>query len=551
MKKTLYVISTLIIMLLLSGCTSTLRQRLQEADACMESCPDSALYILDSIDISTVTNEYDRALYKLLLTQAREKNYHFEKNDSLISEAVRYYDDNNDKNLSMRAHYYKGAINLNSGNLTTALRENLEALNLAEDLADTLYMARCHDEIASIYHGLHNIDIALIHRKKAYTLFKKRRKEDNARFALIDIAREHAALGNITQSLNVLDSLSINYSTCDSVFTGILNQSYIQPYIKDGKYDKAFEKYQKSKHFWNAAAYEMQNYPETAELFAKCNMPDSARHYLLLERATNPNWDESQWYHSAKYELYKSENRPDSAIAELEKWASLAFESLNQTLKNEASFTERDYHSYRANVEKEKADKYLSNFIYAFIIYLFLTTIFFIFHKEKIRRKKIEVENEMYKIREMSEKLIKNENINLKQNLLIQKLFKNRFKTLNALANCYFDKKDSELLRKSIINDFENEIIKLRQPQFMTELKDIANECNDNIILRLKNQMPKFKEKDINLLTLVLTGFSSRAVCLFIDINIGNYYNKLSRIKARIAKSEAPDKDFFLQSFFQ
>lgn len=168
-----------------------------------------------------------------------------------------------------------------------------------------------------------------------------------------------------------------------------------------------------------------------------------------------------------------------------------------------------------------------------------------------MKRKKIEIENKMYKIREMSDMLIKNEHLNHKQNILIQKLFKNRFKTLNALANCYFDKKDSEMLQKSIINDFENEIMKIRQPSVMAEMQDIANECNDNIISRLKNQMPKFKEKDIIFLTLVLTGFSARAVCLFTDINIGNYYNKLSRLKARIAKSETPDKDFFLQALSQ
>ena len=53
----------------MGACARPESRRLQRAEAVMESAPDSALAILDSIDTATLTRASDRALYALLLTQ--------------------------------------------------------------------------------------------------------------------------------------------------------------------------------------------------------------------------------------------------------------------------------------------------------------------------------------------------------------------------------------------------------------------------------------------------------------------------------------------------
>ncbi len=63
-------------------------ERLSRAEAVMESCPDSALAILDSIDTNALSSESSRAKYALLLTQAEVKNNIFPPNDSLINSAA-------------------------------------------------------------------------------------------------------------------------------------------------------------------------------------------------------------------------------------------------------------------------------------------------------------------------------------------------------------------------------------------------------------------------------------------------------------------------------
>lgn len=57
----------------------------------MQSRPDSSLYLLEQIPDPQKIKKGNQALYCLLLTQARYKNYILLQNDSLISLAIDYY----------------------------------------------------------------------------------------------------------------------------------------------------------------------------------------------------------------------------------------------------------------------------------------------------------------------------------------------------------------------------------------------------------------------------------------------------------------------------
>lgn len=96
----------------LSSCSSpsVKNQLLLCADSLMETYPDSALSILESITYPQKMPRADRALYALLLTQARHKNYIALEDDSLIKTAVDYYGDKKKSLRAAKAHYYWGAI---------------------------------------------------------------------------------------------------------------------------------------------------------------------------------------------------------------------------------------------------------------------------------------------------------------------------------------------------------------------------------------------------------------------------------------------------------
>ena len=67
-----------VLSLFLLSCSS-IDNRFYEIESIMDENPDSALFILERIDIGSLQGDENHALYSLLLTQARDKNYFFEK----------------------------------------------------------------------------------------------------------------------------------------------------------------------------------------------------------------------------------------------------------------------------------------------------------------------------------------------------------------------------------------------------------------------------------------------------------------------------------------
>ena len=127
----------------------------------------------------------------------------------------------------------------------------------------------------------------------------------------------------------------------------------------------------------------------------------------------------------------------------------------------------------------------------------------------------------------------------------IDALYGSRLDTLNMLCNEYFEKNDSEKVRLTLYNEVEKHILALRDSRSIAELEKIVNTFLDNILVRVQEQIPELNRKDILFLTYLYAGFSPRAVCIFTDLKIKNFYNRRSRLKERILASTAPDREFF------
>lgn len=128
----------------------------------------------------------------------------------------------------------------------------------------------------------------------------------------------------------------------------------------------------------------------------------------------------------------------------------------------------------------------------------------------------------------------------------VNQLYGSRLNTLNMLCNEYFEKNDSEKVRLSLYNEVEKHILSLRDRESVTSLEAIVNRYVDNILVRVREQLPELSANDLSFLTYLYAGFSPRAVCIFTDIKIKNFYNRRSRLKDRILNSDAPDKEFFV-----
>lgn len=125
---------------------------------------------------------------------------------------------------------------------------------------------------------------------------------------------------------------------------------------------------------------------------------------------------------------------------------------------------------------------------------------------------------------------------------------KRTLSVIDSICSIYFDKaSDNPKLKLSLIEDINNEINRFRESGNIDCLVELANISNNNIIDRLRKQMPTLKPEHITLLALNLMGFSPKSISLLMNMNLKNFYMKRSRIFKRIETSDIPEKDTLLK----
>ena len=170
----------------LSSCSSpsVKNQLLLCADSLMETYPDSALSIWESITYPQKMPRADRALYALLLTQARHKNYIALEDDSLIKTAVDYYGDKKKSLRAAKAHYYWGAIYSEKGYASFAVEEYLTAIRLMPVRNE--FLAMIYDNLAECYEEDCLYNVAIENYRAAYQILKGK---DEQTYPMRGIAR--------------------------------------------------------------------------------------------------------------------------------------------------------------------------------------------------------------------------------------------------------------------------------------------------------------------------------------------------------------------------
>lgn len=165
MRNTALLISLLV--LFLSACTSrNSGNLLAQADSLMQECPDSALHLLQDIPANRLKTEADRAYYALLLTQARDKNYIVQTDDSLIQTAVRYYNSIKESKMQAKAYYYWGSVCRDRNEQAKATDKFLCAIPFAQKAGNKVLLGQIYANMGYIYY-LQNF------YEKADTVYRK------------------------------------------------------------------------------------------------------------------------------------------------------------------------------------------------------------------------------------------------------------------------------------------------------------------------------------------------------------------------------------------
>ena len=121
------------------------------------------------------------------------------------------------------------------------------------------------------------------------------------------------------------------------------------------------------------------------------------------------------------------------------------------------------------------------------------------------------------------------------------------FEMLDNLGRAFYERENTQKQQAEVYKQVKSFMSRLSSdPAAKKEMEEIVDTVNDNIIAKLRAQFPRFKASDIDLLYYIYAGFSAPIISLLTGDSVANVYNRKSQLKSRIANSDAPDKDLFL-----
>lgn len=278
MLSLLYVsIGCIVLSAILFSCSSPSAKNplLLRADSLMETLPDSALSILESISSPEKFSGADRAFYALLLTQAQHKNFIPLNDDSLIKIAVDYYGDKKKSINAAKAHYYLGVTYWEKGSASFAVEEYLTAVRLMPEKND--FLAMIYDNLGVCYEDDDLYNAAMDAYRKAYKILKGR---CNQAYPLSGIARVYLSQTNRDSALfyyqQALDCALIDK---DTILAGALYNDIALVHFQKENYNQAdiyvSNAIKLTNHEMLAPVYLLK-----AEIMLNLNKLDSANYYL-------------------------------------------------------------------------------------------------------------------------------------------------------------------------------------------------------------------------------------------------------------------------------
>ena len=326
----------------LSSCSSSVKNPLLScADSLMEARPDSALFILESISSPQKLPRADRALYALLLTQAKYKNYIPLENDSLIKTAVEYYGDRKKSLYAAKAHYYWGATYRDMGYTSFAVEEYLAAIRLMP--VEDEFLAMIYDNLAECYEEEDLGNVAEEAYRSAYRILKG---ESGQIYPLRGIARVFLLQNEKDSALCYYQqALDCALAVQDSDLIGALYHDFAMVYNEKKEYIQA-DKYA-SKVIAIVSQDKLVNaYLLKAKIMLNLNELDSASYFFSKDINELDIYGKVACY-DGMYQIAKKKGEWKTAVENMDAYRIL-YDSIQIISDNEELIKLMDKHQLEA-----------------------------------------------------------------------------------------------------------------------------------------------------------------------------------------------------------
>lgn len=473
-KQNLGLILICIFTSLVEGCSNQTdyNKILVRADSLMQEQPDSALYLLEGITTDNLGEIANRAYYALLLTQARDKNYILQTDDSLIQIAAHYYDTQENAAMQARAHYLWGSVYRDMNHCGNAIKEYHQAATYAKKVDANNLLGLIYNNAGLLYYtqDLNHSADSIFQLSEQLAI---QRNDSNLLAEIIArrgrIKMENGADDYVEAEQMMLHALNITHSIKDTGIEATISASLSTLYGWMDLGEKSLYHAKRSLALQKDSSHNYRGLMLLGNAYYKTGQYDSAKIFLNQSLGTKSFGIKSDAYMRLA-DIAKNQGYMDRSI-EYEKRHSIYNDSAYSTLQNvniintekQLQVTEKGMlaHSLRAT------RNYL---IVAFIVILILICTIWQYKKKNKQSK------QLYSTTEAEYSIAKQQ-------------LKQKEKEISTL------KKRMDILQH---NDIQKEALKKDLEQLTNKRNTLTKEIceHSKVYIKMKKIIQEYKEKD-------------------------------------------------------
>ena len=532
--------------LILSGCAArSVDKTLYDIESYIMERPDSALTILDTMDRRILKSERQRAHHALLHAMALDKNYIDVSDDSIARTAVEYYSKRGPEKYEARSLYYLGLAYYYQEKYDKSILEFTKAEEIAKK-SDSLYWgfikmgqadsyAKTHNDIEELRSIEDAYDICM-NLKETYYINASKLRLAQALINLENYKKADSLLLELIETENndirIRLSAMVTYAFRNTLYDDVNHQKAINIYdtiIKE--YNGLF---MKNKDYW-AWAYSLN----------KIDKKNESRTLISELIKNDTSATASYWL----YLIAKSNKSDKEALKHLEEYDDKNTHAISSALRQSLATTQRNYYESQYELTQLKIKNSTQNLVIIIFIALCIIITFAWFVTIRIRMYNKEKEDHLKYAEEIKRQLEdarKEDYPELKRKYVA--LYKSKFEVIGALYEQYsmsFEKKNAEKavyekvaeLMKDFKEDFDDN----------KNLENILNDGLDNIMTKLRSEMPKLKEMDYSVFCLIAIGFDVTTISYLLNVTMNTVYIRKSRMKQSIDAENPPHKTQFMK----
>ena len=606
-----YCIFLLFILVALISCNdpTPVPDTLHRAEALMNEYPDSAWTLLNTISPDEMEQNRNRALYALLYTQAQDKTYRDETNDSLISVAVDYYRDTDDVRHKFLSYYYKGRVHFTTKDYLGATACYMEAEQLADEVGDDYLAGLLYAELGRIYRLYYDYPKSLEAHQKAAECYERAGKIRHRNYMWYNQSGIYRNINEYEQSERMLRlALDAGKIEDDKSLIILCLGDLVMMYVEKKQMSVAMELYQE------LVLLAGEDYGSAYFMGQIAKMHLSEKDYSRARQSLEKGWKrtknriDSVGLYFSSSELLSALGKEKIAYQELMKGVALQNDEAHQALQQPVLTAQRDYLSeklefeaYRIQVER------LLRVLYILFFTILLSVVAFVLCRKLKKKKK--VINDLEQKKEQAERRIssllqqlddekekanrtikslkdeitqieKGSNEAIKMEALVQKLendskrnseivtyLREELKSQEAEYRQYYDRlvetfRTSMVTMGEIMLDFEEikapntfveNIIKQWKKNYfvgskaLKNLEKLVNEYHDDAMSHFRKEVHFRNQEDYQLVCYLFAGVSIKVIAWLLSKSETGVYQWRIRLRDKIELSDFKHKELYLK----